>query len=110
MDLGLRGRNCVVTGGSRGIGRSIALGLAEEGANVAICARNEEALRATESELSAIGVQTYAQPGDVADSVALASFLDAARQGLGSVDVLVHNASALAIGGERRPCHFRPQA
>ena len=98
MNLGLKGRNCVVIGGSRGIGRSIALGLAEERANVAICARNEEALRATESELSAIGVQAYAQPCDVANSVALSAFLDAARQALGSVDILVHNASALAVG------------
>ncbi len=98
MNLGLKGRNCVVIGGSRGIGRSIALGLAEEGANVAICARNEEALRAAESELSAIGVQAYAQPCDVANPVALSAFLDAARQALGSVEVFVHNASALAVG------------
>ena len=100
MDLGLKGSNCVVLGGSRGIGRSIALGLAAEGANVAICARGEEALRAAESEIEAAGVRAYAQPCDVGDPAALASFLDAARQALGSVDVLVHNASALATGPE----------
>lgn len=98
MNLGLTGRNCVVIGGSRGIGRAIALGLAEEGANVAICARSGEALRAAESELLAIGVKAYAETCDVADPVALSAFLDAARQALGSVDVLVHNASALAVG------------
>lgn len=98
MHLDLKGRNCVVIGGSRGIGRSISLGLAEEGANVAICARNEEALRATASELSSLGVQAFAQPCDVADPVQLSAFLDAARQSLGSVDALVHNASALAVG------------
>lgn len=98
MNLGLTGRNCVVIGGSRGIGRAIALGLAEEGANVAICARGEEALRAAESELVAIGVEAYAETCDVADPVALSAFLDAARQALGSVDILVHNASALAVG------------
>ena len=98
MDLGLQGRNCVVIGGSRGIGRSIALHLAVEGANVAICARNEDPLRAAESEISAAGVQAYAHSCDVADSVALTAFLDAARSELGSVDVLVHNASALAVG------------
>ena len=50
MDLGLRGKAAVVTGASKGIGRSIALRLAEEGAGVAICARGEPALRATEAE------------------------------------------------------------
>lgn len=98
LNLGLNHSNCVVLGGSRGIGRAIALALAEEGANVAICARNEEALRATESEISAIGVRAYAQPCDVGDPVALGAFLDATRQALGSVDILVHNASALALG------------
>lgn len=98
MDLGLSGRSCVVIGGSRGIGRSIALGLAAEGANVAICARNEKPLRAAESEISERGVQAYAHSCDVADPAALTSFLDDARSALGSVDVLVHNASALAVG------------
>lgn len=100
MDLGLSGKSCVVIGGSRGIGRSIALGLAAEGANVAICARNEKPLRAAESEISERGVQAYAHSCDVADTAALTSFLDAARSELGSVDVLVHNASALAVGPE----------
>ena len=98
MNLGLKGSNCVVIGGSRGIGRSIALGLAEEGANVAICARNEEALRLAEAEISAFGVNAHAQSCDVGDATALATFLDSSREALGSVDVLVHNASALALG------------
>ncbi|MDP2470263.1 MAG: SDR family oxidoreductase [Candidatus Palauibacterales bacterium] len=98
MNLGLKDLNCVVLGGSRGIGRAIALGLAEEGANVSICARSEEALHATESEISALGVKVYAHPCDVGDAVDLSAFLDATRRALGSVDVLVHNASALALG------------
>lgn len=100
MDLGLTDRNCIVLGGSRGIGRCIALALAEEGANVAICARSEEDLRATESEIAAKGAQALALVCDVGDPAALAEFLEAARDGLGGVDVLVHNASALAIGPE----------
>ena len=100
MDLGLAGKNCIILGASRGIGRAIALGLAAEGANVAICARQEEGLRATESDLQATGVRVYAGLCDVGDAAALARFLDTSRQTLGGVDVLVHNASALAVGPE----------
>lgn len=98
MDLGLKGFNCVVLGGSRGIGRSIALGLGKEGANVAVCARNEEALLETESEIAATGVETHARTCDVGDPDALSAFLSGTRKALGSVDVLIHNASALALG------------
>lgn len=98
MNMELEGRNCVVLGGSRGIGRAIAMGLADEGANVAICARSDGPLRETEAALLKKRVRVYAAPCDVADSAALTVFLDDARQALGSVDVLVHNASALAVG------------
>lgn len=98
MDLGLEGHNCIVAGGSRGIGRAIALGLAAEGANVAICARNQGPPRETADELRATGVRVYAEVCDVADAGALSGFLDAARQALGGMDVFVHNASAFAVG------------
>ncbi len=98
MDLKLEGRGCIVIGGSRGIGRAIALGLATEGANVAICARKEESLREAEHAILEKGVRCFAGVCDVADSEALSQFLDDARDALGGVDVLVHNASALAIG------------
>lgn len=100
MDLGLEGRGCIVLGGSRGIGRAIALGLAAEGANVAICARRDEPLREAEATIKANGVDAFAQSCDIGDPDALAAFLDAARDALGAADVLVHNASALAIGPE----------
>lgn len=98
MDLKLKNKNCVVLGGSRGIGRSIALGFAAEGANVAICARGEEALKKAEGELLDAGVKTYAASCDIADPDALKSFLEAVKEEFGSVDILVHNASALAVG------------
>ncbi len=109
MKLHLEGRNCIVLGGSRGIGRAIALGFAPEGANVAICARSEEPLRATEAALLELGVRAYADMCDVADPAALAAFLNAARRALGGVDVLVHNASAFAVGAdpEQRFTAFR---
>jgi NAD(P)-dependent dehydrogenase (short-subunit alcohol dehydrogenase family) len=98
MDLELQGKNCIVVGGSRGIGRAIALGLAAEGANVATCARHDKALRETEGALVAEGIKAYTATCDVADAAALTSFLQAARDELNGVDVFVHNASALAIG------------
>lgn len=94
MDLGLRGRGAVVTGGSRGIGRAIALGLAREGAGVAICARGEEQLRQTEAELRGFEVPVCACRCDVADPLALTDFLHEARARLGHVDILVNNAFA----------------
>lgn len=98
MDLGLEGKRCVVLGGSRGIGRAIALGLADEGADLAVCARGDDALRKVEEEIRSRGVRALAATADVGDEAALSSFLDGARDGLGGIDVLVHNASALALG------------
>ncbi|MEZ4584794.1 MAG: SDR family oxidoreductase [Gemmatimonadales bacterium] len=98
MDLELKGKGCVVIGGSRGIGRSIALGLAAEGANVSICARGETALRATERELAALGGKVHAATCDIGEPAALVGYLRDARKALGEVGVLVHNASALAVG------------
>lgn len=100
MELGLRGRNVIVTGGSRGIGRSTALAFAREGANVAICARGEEGVRNAEAELRATGVKAFGATCDVADPAALAGFLDAARDALGSVHVLINNASGFGISDD----------
>jgi 3-oxoacyl-[acyl-carrier protein] reductase len=98
MDLGLTGKRCIVLGASRGIGRAIAQGLATEGANVAICARDAEALSKAAEDLRTLGVHVHEERCDIADPGSLTAFLDGARAALGGVDVLVHNASALAVG------------
>ena len=98
MELGLKHKNCIITGGSRGIGLAIAQGLAAEGANVAICARTKASLQQAEAALREHGVTVHARSCDVADPQALAAFLDGAREALGGVDILIHNASALATG------------
>lgn len=97
MDLGLRGKVAVITGGSRGIGRATALAFADEGAHVAICARGAEALEATAKELSAKGVKVHAQTADVAKPSELDAFLEATHKALGRVDVLVNNSSGFGI-------------
>ena len=97
MDLGLAGKNVVVTGGSRGIGRSIALEFAAEGANLAICARGEEALVKTGNELRDTGVNVHAGLCDVADRDALTRFLENAKNALAGIDVLVNNTSGLGL-------------
>jgi 3-oxoacyl-[acyl-carrier protein] reductase len=97
MDLGLRGKAAVVTGASRGIGRAIALRLAEEGVGVAICARSEPALREAEAELRERSVPAYAAVCDVGNPEAIDQFLDAAHAKLGRVDILVNNPSGISL-------------
>ncbi len=100
MDLGLRGKSAIVTGASRGIGRAIALRLAEEGAGVAICARGEPALREAEAELRKRSVPVYAAVCDVGNRDSLDGFLDAARAALGRVDILVNNPSGFTLADD----------
>jgi 3-oxoacyl-[acyl-carrier protein] reductase len=97
MDLGLRGKAVVVTGGSRGIGRAIALAFAGEGANVAICARGKEGLEATAKEIAKRGGKVHAQAADVAKPAELDAFLEGAHAAFGRVDVLVNNSSGFGI-------------
>ncbi len=92
-------RRVVVCGGSRGIGRSIAMAFARAGDSVSICARGAETLEATRAELQAAGRATmHAAPCDLADASAIAAYLPAAAQVLGGIDVLINNASGFGIG------------
>ncbi len=100
MDLELRGKGVIVTGASRGIGRSIALAFAEEGASLAVCARGAEGVEKIAGELRAKGAKVHAAPCDVGDGKALDAFLEGAHKALGRVDVLVNNPSALAMNDD----------
>jgi NAD(P)-dependent dehydrogenase (short-subunit alcohol dehydrogenase family) len=93
MDLDLKGKKAVITGGSRGIGRAIANVLVAEGADVAICARNEEAVNAAVSDLSGSGKAIGASV-DVADKAALQGWIASAAEELGGIDILIPNVSA----------------
>lgn len=98
MDLQLKGKSAVITGASRGIGRSIAEAFADEGANVAICARNPDQVAEAVRALEGRGVKAFGRPLDIADGAALKAFVGEAAEALGGLDVLVSNASALVQG------------
>jgi NAD(P)-dependent dehydrogenase (short-subunit alcohol dehydrogenase family) len=98
MDLGLKGKRAVVTGGSKGIGRAIAETFAAEGADVSICARNAEEVASTVASLKKKGVRAFGRALDVADAAALNGWIAATAGELGGIDALVCNVSALAVG------------
>lgn len=97
MDLGLRGKTALVTGGSRGIGRAIALALAAEECQVAICARGAEQLQRTVQELEALGVEALGVAADMMTSEGeIQRVVDATIARFGAIHVLVNN-----VGGSR---------
>ncbi|TXE18783.1 SDR family oxidoreductase [Psychroserpens burtonensis] len=97
MNLVLKGKNAIITGASKGIGRSIALALVEEGINVAICARGEEALQDAKEQLLEKEIKVYAESCDLGDTKKFDAFLDTVKSTFGTVDILVNNASALSL-------------
>ncbi len=100
MDLGLRDKVVVITGGSKGIGHAAARAFAAEGAQLAICARGSEALEATAGEIRALGVNVHAQTADVGEPAELDAFLESTRAALGRIDVLVNNASGFGVSDD----------
>ena len=91
-ELSLRGKSAIVTGAGRGIGRAIALSLAEAGADVALAARTPSDLEHGASEIRALGSRAFAVPTDVSDSNQIESMVEATLKQFGNIDVLVNNA------------------
>ena len=88
----MRGKVALVTGGNRGIGRAIAIGLAEAGASVAIAARDEQRNAQTVAELEKLGARAFAVGTDLAERDDILSMIRAVEGALGAIDVLVNNA------------------
>lgn len=95
MDLGLKGKGAIVTGGSQGIGKAIARELAREGVNVAIVARRKEPLEAAARELSAeTGARVIAVTADVTDKKQVEAMVERAAAELGGLHILVNSGSS----------------
>ena len=97
MDLGLKDKIAVVTGGSRGIGKGIAMGLASEGCRLAICARNENGLADSVEEIKKSGVEVFGFAGDITKETDVDRFSEAVLNKFGQVDILINN-----VGGNKR--------
>ena len=100
MDLGLRGRRALITGGSRGIGFAIADALAAEGAAIGLVARDADGLAAAAGRLAHRGTPVTTVAADVTDTAALSQAVDDIAAALGGLDHLVANAGGTAGGGD----------
>jgi len=94
MDLELKGKKAIVTGGSRGIGKCVAQTLVNEGAEVGICARNEEEVKAAVENLSSGGSKVIGAVADVGDGDSYKAWITSAIEDLGGLDLFVANVSA----------------
>lgn len=100
MDMGLKGKVAIVTGGSEGIGKATALSLATEGASVVICARRKDVLDAAAAEISRqTGSKVIGVPADVSKAADIQNVVNKAVETFGRLDIVVNNAGASAAGG-----------
>ncbi|MFQ5658833.1 MAG: SDR family NAD(P)-dependent oxidoreductase [Gammaproteobacteria bacterium] len=102
MDLKIKGKRAIVTGASRGIGLRIAHLLADEGADVAICARNRIGVDGAVNELKQKGVHAIGDSVDITEKESYVAWIDSAAERLGGLDIFVSNVSAgpVAAGEE----------
>ena len=93
MDLGIKGKFALVTGGSRGLGKAAAISLAKEGVNVAICGRTELDLNQTVQEIKSLGVDSKGFIVDISDLSKLEDTYNVILEQFGTIDILVNNAA-----------------
>jgi 3-oxoacyl-[acyl-carrier protein] reductase len=98
MELGLNGKVALVTGSSRGIGRGIALALADEGCNVVVTGRDADALEEVAASARRKGVKAAVVALDLCAAGAAATLVETARRAFGGLDILVNNAGATMRG------------
>ena len=96
MDLGLKGLNAVVTGSTAGIGKAIAIALAKEGANVAVCSRRQEKVDETLTELASLPGNAIGSPVDVTDQAGFQTWIDNTAEAMGGIDIFIANVSPMS--------------
>lgn len=94
----IKGKNALVTGAGKGIGKAIAIALAQEGVNVALLARTTSQLEAVANDVEALGVKAVVVTADVTDMQSVNQAVDKVREQLGSIDILINNAGIAAFG------------
>ncbi|MBX3665863.1 MAG: SDR family NAD(P)-dependent oxidoreductase, partial [Burkholderiales bacterium] len=98
MELGLKGKVAIVTGGTEGIGKATALTLAREGAKVAICARRQPLLDAVAAEITKAGGEVLALSADMGKAADVERFINEVVKRFGGIDILVNNAGTSKRG------------
>jgi len=109
MELGLKGKYALITGGSHGIGRSIAIGLAKEGVNIAICSRTQSRLDKTISILKQYNIDAIAVKADVLEENAVEKVMNVINKRWGKLDILVNNVGGGGRWGEEEPLDTKPE-
>ncbi|MBC6990351.1 3-ketoacyl-ACP reductase [Hymenobacter sp. BT491] len=94
----LKGKNALVTGAGKGIGRAVALALAQEGVNVGLLARTESQLQEVATEVTALGVKAAVAVADITDIESVNRAVEQVRAELGTIDILINNAGTAAFG------------
>lgn len=95
----LKGKKALITGGGKGIGRALALALAQEGVDIALLGRNAGPLEAVAKEVSSLGVKVAFATADVSDITAVNAAIAVVTKELGEPDILLNNAGIAAFGG-----------
>lgn len=102
MKIDFTGKKAIICGGSKGIGRSIALGFAAAGGDVSICAREPGSLEATRAEIAKLGHKAHAASADLSQGDAVRGYVRAAVEALGGCDLLINNASAFGSSDDNK--------